>query len=86
MKETWVLGVNITNRVSSVALVQNVLAKFGCSIRTRLGLHHSDPSGCEGCGLILLELYGDQDEFSKLENELLKIEGTEVKKMVFRQG
>lgn len=86
MKEIWVLGINITNREGSVALVQNVLAKFGCSIRTRLGLHSTDPSACAGCGLILLELYGDSAEFHKLENELLKIEGIEVKKMVFTQG
>lgn len=86
MKEIWVLGINITNRESTVALVQNVLAKFGCSIRTRLGLHNIDSEACAGCGLILLELYGDPLEFRKLENELLKIEGTEVKKMVFKQG
>ncbi|MCX6281230.1 MAG: hypothetical protein NTU51_04650 [Bacteroidetes bacterium] len=86
MKETWVLGINITDRVSKVALVQNVLAKFGCSVRTRLGLHNPDPGACPGCGLILLELYGDIQEFIKLENELLKIEGIEVKKMVFKQG
>jgi len=85
MKEIWVLGINITDRVNSVAPVQNVLAKFGCSIRTRLGLHSTDPSACAGCGLILLELYGDPLEFSKLENELLKIDSIEVKKMVFKQ-
>jgi len=86
MKEIWVLGINISDRVSRVALVQNVLAKFGCSIRTRLGLHNPEPGACSGCGLILLELYGDTSEFFKLENELLKIEGIEVKKMVFKQG
>lgn len=86
MKETWVLGINIMNRETSVSRVQNILAKFGCSIRTRLGLHSTDPAACAGCGLILLELYGDPGEFFKLENELLKIEGVEVKKMVFKQG
>ena len=86
MKEIWVLGINITDRDSTVALVQNVLTKFGCSIRTRLGLHNIDSAVCAGCGLILLELYGDPLEFYKLENELLKIEGTEVKRMVFKQG
>ncbi|MEI6885576.1 MAG: hypothetical protein WCO02_13885 [Bacteroidota bacterium] len=85
MKEIWVLGIHVINRDSSVALVQNALAKFGCSIRTRLGLHSTDPAACAGCGLILLELFGDPGEFFKLENELLKIEGIEVKKMVFTQ-
>jgi len=85
MKETWILGIYISEREQAVPMVQSVLAKFGCSIRTRLGLHNTDPENCSGCGMILLELYGDQNEFHKLENELLKIEGTEVKKMVFKQ-
>jgi hypothetical protein len=33
--------------------------------------------------MILLELTGDPKEYIKLENELLKIDGLEVKKMVF---
>ena len=85
MKEIWVLGINITDRVGTVALVQNILAKFGCSIRTRLGLHNTDTSASAGSGLILLELYGDPLEFYKLENELLMIAGIEVRKMVFKQ-
>lgn len=86
MKEIWVLGINIHNRLAAVAQVQAVLAKFGCTIRTRLGLHNNESGSYDGCGLILLELSGEQSEFYKLENELLKIEGTEVKKMVFTQG
>ncbi len=83
MKDTWILGIRITNRVKEVREVQTALSKFGCSIRTRLGLHEINDSSCSGCGLILLELTGDQNEFMKLENELLKIEGLEVRKMIF---
>ena len=83
MKDTWILGIRITERVKEVQNVQEALSKFGCSIRTRLGLHETNESACSGCGLILLELTGDQNEFMKLENELLKIEGLEVKKMIF---
>jgi hypothetical protein len=83
MKETWILGVDISNRLASVAEVQNILAKFGCTIRTRLGLHNSGEQSCPGCGLILLELCGNPEECSKLESELGKVQGTVVKKMVF---
>jgi hypothetical protein len=85
MKETWILGIRISDRVNAAAQVQDVLAKFGCTIRTRLGLHNIEPGATAGSGIILLELYGDDHEFSKLENALLKIEGTEMKKMVFKQ-
>jgi hypothetical protein len=83
MKETWILGIRISDRAHEVALVQSVLTKFGCSIRTRLGLHEVKDGFCAPGGIILLELCGDQSEFLKLEKALLAIEGLEVKKMVF---
>ncbi|MEI7895675.1 MAG: hypothetical protein WCJ26_01470 [bacterium] len=83
MKEIWVLGIHITNRVKEVSEVQAVLTKFGCTIKTRLGLHEVKDNLCSRSGLIILELTGSMEEFYKLENELLKIDGLEVKKMVF---
>jgi hypothetical protein len=85
MKETWIMGINVTDRMKEVNSVQSVLAKFGCSIRTRLGLNTTGSDLKPGSGLIILELYGDSNEYYKLENELLKIEGIEVKKMIFKQ-
>jgi hypothetical protein len=83
MKEIWILGIRITDRVKKVSDVQHILTKFGCSIRTRLGLHEVKDDFCSRSGMIILELTGTRDEFVKLENELLKVDGLEVKKMVF---
>jgi hypothetical protein len=83
MKEIWILGIRITDRVKEVSDVQHILTKFGCSIRTRLGLHEVKDDFCSRSGMIILELTGTRDEFVKLENELLKVDGLEVKKMVF---
>ncbi len=85
MKKIWILGVQITDRVKEVSDVQAVLTKFGCSIKTRLGLHEVTEDFCARSGLIILELTGNPEEFVKLENELLKIEGLGVKKMVFEE-
>ena len=41
MKKHLILGVHITNRVKHVPEVQKVLTEFGCSIKTRLGLHEA---------------------------------------------
>ena len=82
-KETWILGIYISERVKHVPDVQSVLTKFGCTIKTRLGLHEVENSAVSTLGLIILELTGHREEYLKLENELLKIEGLEVKKMVF---
>ena len=83
MKETWILGLHVSDRLNSAAEVQAVLTKFGCTIRTRLGLHEIVDEYVSPGGIILLELTGDTDEFAKLENELLSLEGVSVRKMVF---
>ena len=85
MKEIWILGVHITDRVKDVADVQEILTKFGCTIKTRLGLHEVKDDFCARNGLIILQLTGSIEEFVKLEKELLKIKGLEVKKMVFEE-
>ncbi len=83
MKETWIIGIHVMNRKGTVSSLQSILTKFGCSIKTRLGLHDIKEDHVSPDGIILLELTGDQNEFMKLENELLKVDGLEVKKMIF---
>lgn len=82
-KEIRILGVLITNREIEAGNVQRILTKFGCSIKTRLGLHEISTDLCSPCGLILLELLGDAGEMDKLEKELDQLEGVQLKKMVF---
>lgn len=83
MKEIKILGLHLTDRVKEAIKVQDVLTKFGCSIKTRLGLHDVNDDVCSTNGIIILELCGSVEEMAKLENELLKIEGLEVQKMTF---
>ena len=85
MKEIWILGVYITDRVKEVSDVQAILTMFGCTIKTRLGLHEVKDDFCAQSGLIILELTGNREEFVKLENELRKIDGLIVKKMIFAE-
>ena len=85
MKEIRILGLHVSDRASVAVTIQNLLTKFGCSIKTRLGLHDVNEDVCSSGGIILLELCGDEDESDKLENELRKIEGLEVQKMTFRK-
>lgn len=83
MKEIWILGIHITDRVKEVSDVQALMTKFGCTIKTRLGLHEIKDDFCARSGLIILELTGNREEFIKLENALLLVDGLEVKKMIF---
>jgi hypothetical protein len=82
-KETRILGILITDRKKEAGKVQNILTKYGCSIKTRLGLHEATDDVCSTSGLLLLELTGDVSEMDKLENELVAVEGTQTQKMIF---
>ncbi len=85
MTEIRILGIYVSDRLGAAINVQAILTKFGCSIKTRLGLHELTNDLCSTSGLIILELTGDQSEAIKLENELLKLSGVQVKKMVFEK-
>lgn len=76
-----ILGVRIEDRVKEAGEVQKVLTQFGCSIKTRLGLHEVSIDLCSSSGLILLELTGSKEEQQKLHDALLKIPGTLIRKM-----
>lgn len=85
MKEVRILGVMINDPSKGADKIQSILTKYGCSIRTRLGLHDIDEEYACETGLMLLELRGEMQEYLRLENELLALEGVEVQKMVFRK-
>ena len=83
MSEIRVLGVLVSEKSQAAITVQEVLTKYGCNIRTRLGLNELDREQCAGCGLIILELMGDLNESLRLENDLWSIPGVKVQKMIF---
>jgi hypothetical protein len=78
-----ILGVHITDRIHHVSLVQNLLTEYGCSIRTRLGLHDAESGFCSPNGLLVLEMTDDEARATQLMGKLNALEGVEVKKMTF---
>ena len=66
------------NRRENIDTVQKTLTDFGCIIKTRLGLHQAGDS-CSNEGLIILQLTDDEEEITKLEKALSKIECVESK-------
>jgi hypothetical protein len=78
-----IFGVHITERAKHASQVQDIFTKYGCSIKTRLGLHEVSDAYCSPNGLILLEMLGDQGEIDACLNELQQVEGVETKAMTF---
>lgn len=67
--ESNIMVVKISARRETSPEVQEVLSKFGCSIRMRLGLHETQDV-CSDEGLLILQLTGDYAEMKKLEEAL----------------
>jgi len=78
-----ILGVHVARRTKHTARVQKILTDFGCSIRTRVGLHDTGDGFCSPNGLILLEV---TDRVSELTAALADVPDVTVKKMVFEES
>ena len=68
-------------RVETALKVQDVLTKYGCYIRVRLGLHDSAVNECSNSGMIILQLCGDDLVISDMQKELQVIPNVKVKYM-----
>ena len=75
---TTIIGVKLENRQECSVEFQELLTKYGCGIRTRLGLHKVVENRCLSEGIILLEVLDNADV---LYGELIK--RWECKKMCF---
>ncbi len=78
-----IIGIQVEDRYDEAQQVQEILTRYGCSIKTRLGLHRADGTHCSQSGIIILQLIPDKEESGLLINAMNKLEGVRVKEMVF---
>ena len=82
MKHT-IFGIHISQRTENVPAVQALLTKYGCNIRTRLGIHDADTTSCSPSGLVLVDVFGaEADDFYK---ELEALKGVGLQRMDFAE-
>ncbi len=58
---------------------QKLLTHYGCSIKTRLGLHSAAGDQCTEDGLIILELAGSSKDHDELYSKLSALKCLNVK-------
>ena len=75
------MAVAIDPRSKVAPTVQEVLTKYGCIIKTRLGLHETSSNACSERGLVLLQIPAEADGIDDLKSELLSIDGVSVNSM-----
>ncbi|MEO0234867.1 MAG: hypothetical protein ABIN39_04735 [candidate division WOR-3 bacterium] len=78
MKKNVIL-ILVSNRSKSAVKVQETLTKYGCIIKTRLGVHDGVENKCSECGLLIVELAGTDKQGKELFENLQKITGVTAK-------
>ncbi len=78
MSEYNIMTVLINHRKDSAKPVQELLTKYGCNIKVRIGLHEAE-TVCAEDGLLVLQLVGDQKEIKELLEKLNKLNGVQAK-------
>jgi len=71
---TTVIGVNLKDRAENSQRFQEILTKYGCSIRTRIGIHHSENGACTNKGIVLLDVDGEEQQLVEELSGLCEIQ------------
>ena len=78
---TVIIGIKLQDKEENSAQLQNVLTKYNCIIKLRLGINNTSFL-CSKNGIILLQTDNNDIELS-LEKDLLNINGIEIQRMIF---
>lgn len=70
-----ILLVLIGKRKEDAIKIQQILTAWGCIIKTRLGIHDGVMENCSDSGLLILELYGTEEQKSELARKVAVIPG-----------
>ncbi len=66
---TAIIGISIDNRTNDSLKLQEILTKYGCLIKTRIGLHDMGEYKCLNYGIVLIEVI---DKINEIYDELSK--------------
>lgn len=68
--EKTVLLILINDRKEAAVTVQKILTDWGCTIKTRLGLHDGVLDSCTNSGLLILDIVGDKTKNEEMTRKL----------------
>lgn len=77
------MAIKINGRSSKAPHVQEILTKYGCNIRTRVGFHETNEDNCSMDGILILQLFGEGKEINDMRDELNALEGISAKDIDF---
>jgi hypothetical protein len=76
-----IMAIKINGRIAKAPLVQDILTKYGCNIKTRVGFHETGEDQCSTDGILILQLFGKEEEVHAMFTALKALDGV-VPKMI----
>lgn len=70
-----IMAIKINGRIANAPLVQEILTKYGCNIKTRVGFHETNEDQCSTDGILILQLTGQGIEIQNMYDEMKKLNG-----------
>ena len=64
-----IIGIQVSNRIEEATKLQEILTKYGCLIKTRIGLHDMGEYKCLNYGIVLIQVV---DKINEIYDELSK--------------
>ena len=71
----YIIGVRVNHRVANAVGLQEVLTKYGCNIKLRVGLHETNEKFCADDGVIMLQVCGEKADLEGMVGALNAMEG-----------
>lgn len=78
-----ILAIQINGRSNKAPHVQEILTKYGCNIRTRVGFHETSDDNCSMDGILILQLFGEEEKIRTMKEELNALDGIKAKEIEF---
>ena len=75
----YIIGIRVNHRVANAVGLQELLTKFGCNIKLRVGLHETSEKFCADDGVIMLQLCDEKDALEAMVAGLNAMEGITAK-------
>lgn len=79
MNSYYIIGLRIDHRTSNAIKLQEVLTKYGCNIRLRVGLHEADKDYCADDGVIMLQACGEAPTIKEMMKAFETVDGVRAK-------
>ncbi len=75
----YIIGLRVNHRTGNAVKLQEVLTKFGCNIKLRVGLHETSEEFCSDDGVIMLQACGDRETLEAMLDAFNALEGVSAK-------